>query len=114
VPDIAWLRPDGTPMEDKDWAEPSAGPLTVFLNGNAITEPGPRGEEIVDDSFLLLFNPWWEDVELTLPGEEHGWVWHQVLDTAGKPGKEGAKRPPVPAGKQRTSTARSIAVFRRA
>jgi glycogen operon protein len=114
VPDIAWLRPDGTAMADGDWFEPSAGPLTVFLNGDAITEQGPRGEEISDDSFLLLFNPSWEDADLTLPGEKHGWEWHQVLDTAHPPGEEIADPAPVPAGKQRRSTARSVAVFRRA
>jgi glycogen operon protein len=86
----------------------------VFLNGDAITEQGPRGEEISDDSFLLLFNPSWEDADLTLPGEKHGWEWHQVLDTAHPPGEEIADPAPVPAGKQRRSTARSVAVFRRA
>jgi len=114
VPDIAWLRPDGTAMADDDWVQPSAGPLTVFLNGDAITEHGPRGEEINDDSFLLLFNPSWQAADLTLPGEKHGWEWHQVLDTAEKPGGEVTDPAPVAAGKQRHSPARSVAVFRRA
>jgi isoamylase len=114
IPDIAWLRPDGTEMDDEDWAAPSAGPLTVFLNGDAITEPGPRGEEITDDSFVLLFNPSWEDAELTLPGAQHGWTWLPVLDTAREPGEEVTERAPLAAGEKRTSTARSVAVFRRA
>jgi glycogen operon protein len=113
VPDIAWLRPDGTAMADGDWLQPSAGPLTVFLNGDAITEHGPRGEEINDDSFLLLFNPSWKDADLTLPGEKHGWEWHLVLDTAQPPGTEIDDSEPVAGGKQRHSTARSVAVLRR-
>jgi glycogen operon protein len=114
IPDIAWLRPDGSQMVDGDWEAPSAGPLTVFLNGDAITEPGPRGEEITDDSFLLLFNPSWEDAEVTLPGEKLDWVWNPVLDTATDPGEVVAEREPIPGGKRRTSTARSVAVLRRA
>jgi glycogen operon protein len=114
IPDIAWLRKDGTPMVDGDWDEPSAGPLAVVLNGDAITEPGPRGEEISDDSFLLVFNPSWEDAEVTLPGEKLDWVWQPVLDTATDVGEVVSEREPIAGGQQRTSTARSVAVFRRA
>ncbi|MDQ3628828.1 MAG: glycogen debranching protein GlgX [Actinomycetota bacterium] len=114
VPDIAWLRPDGTPMDNGDWQAPSAGPLTVFLNGDAITEQGPRGEEISDDSFLLLFNPSWRDAHITLPGQQHGWTWQPVLDTARAPGNEGNGRRSLAAGRRRTTKARSVAVFRRA
>jgi glycogen operon protein len=112
IPDVSWLRPDGTKMVDLDWSKPSAGPLTVVLNGDAITEPGPRGEEITDDSFLLVFNPSWEDADVTLPGEGHGWQWQPVLDTATEVGEVVTDRPPVAGGKIRSSTARSVAVFR--
>jgi glycogen operon protein len=113
TPDVSWLRPDGTKMVDLDWSKPSAGPLTVVLNGDAITEPGPRGEEITDDSFLLVFNPSWEDADVTLPGESHAWEWQPVLDTATEIGEVVPDRPPIAGGKIRTSTARSVAVFRR-
>ncbi|MEJ7743242.1 MAG: hypothetical protein WKF73_12215 [Nocardioidaceae bacterium] len=53
LPDVAWLRPDGQPMGDDDWHSSSVPALAVFLNGDAITEPGPRGEDIQDDTFLL-------------------------------------------------------------
>lgn len=43
-------------MTQRDWDSAQARALTVFLNGNAISEPGPRGESIHDDSFLLMFN----------------------------------------------------------
>ena len=39
----------------------------MFLNGEEIAAPDARGERIVDDSFLLLFNAHHEDVEFTLP-----------------------------------------------
>jgi hypothetical protein len=43
-------------MTDGDWAAGFAKSLAVFLNGDAISEPDPRGERIGDESFLLLFN----------------------------------------------------------
>ncbi len=54
--DIAWFTPEGKEMAHRDWNSAQASALTVFLNGNAISEPGPRGERITDDSFLLMFN----------------------------------------------------------
>ena len=80
--DIAWFQPDSSPMEDADWEAGFAKSLTVFLNGDAITEPGPRGEPITDESFLLLFNAAEHDVEFTIPPAEYGERWVTELDTA--------------------------------
>ena len=54
--DIVWLTPAGKEVTDSDWYAPGAKSLAVFLNGDAISEPDPRGERITDDRFLLLFN----------------------------------------------------------
>ena len=43
-------------MDDESWANGYARSLAVFLNGAAIPEPDTRGQRIVDDSFLVLFN----------------------------------------------------------
>ncbi|MDX6620869.1 MAG: isoamylase [Gaiellales bacterium] len=107
VPDVAWLASDGTPMGEDDWTNPSADPLAVFLNGHGIAEPGPRGEEIVDDSFLILFNPTHEDAEVTLPDEAYGSSWRVVLDTSDA-GTEGE----LAAGSQHTLGARSLVLLR--
>ena len=40
----------------------------MFLNGDAITEPDPRGERVRDDSFLLLFSADSQPCRFTLPG----------------------------------------------
>ena len=68
--DISWLTPAGTEMTDADWRASDARSLAVLLNGEAITEPGPRGETITDQSFLLLFNANDQPVTFTLPGAE--------------------------------------------
>jgi glycogen operon protein len=86
-------------------------PLTVFLNGDGITEPGLRGEEIVDDSFLLMLNPGHEDVAMTLPDGPFGSQWELVLDTVQVDPVEDPK--PEAADSQRVVTARSVVVMRR-
>ncbi|MFI6927416.1 glycogen debranching protein GlgX [Nonomuraea spiralis] len=80
--DLVWLTPGGKEMTAGDWHTGYAKSLMVYLNGEAITEPGPRGERIVDDSFLLLVNAHHENLSFTLPGPEFGAEWLPVLDTA--------------------------------
>ncbi|WP_309134979.1 glycogen debranching protein GlgX [Cellulomonas sp.] len=88
--DIAWLTPTGDHMDDSAWDSDHAFAVQVFLNGDAIDEPDMRGQDIVDDSFLLLFNGHWEKSQFQLPGAGYGAVWTAVLDTDST----------VPAGKQ--------------
>jgi isoamylase len=80
--DIVWLTPAGRTMTDNDWQTGYARSLTVFLNGDAITEPGLRGEPVRDDSFLLLFNANREPVAFTVPGVRFGPGWEVLISTA--------------------------------
>ena len=80
--DISWLTPDGEEMSGSDWGRPPALAMAVFLNGEAITEPDPRGLPVRDDSFLILFSAHSEPVTFTLPGSHYGKHWAVVLDTA--------------------------------
>jgi isoamylase len=82
VGDIAWLTPAGTEMTSEDWNAGFAKSVTVFLNGNAISEPDMRGERITDDSFLLLFNAAEQDLDFTIPAACYGEHWALELDTA--------------------------------
>jgi isoamylase len=79
--DIAWLTPAGHPMTDPDWRVSFARSIGVFLNGEAIPSPGPRGEHITDDSFLVLFNAHDGRLDFTLP-TAYGDAWVQLIDTA--------------------------------
>ena len=54
----------------------------IFLNGSAIPEPDPRGQQILDDSFLVMFNAHDQPLTFTLPDEEYGAEWIPVIDTA--------------------------------
>jgi isoamylase len=84
--DIVWLTPTGRQMTDNDWHTGYARSLGVFLNGDAITEPGPRGDTVRDQSFLLLFNGHREPVTFVLPGRRFGDAWDALIDTASTPG----------------------------
>ncbi len=113
MPDIAWLRPDGASMDAAGWSQDSVRPLAVFFNGTGITEPGLRGEHIVDDSFLLLLNPGHDDLEMALPDGRYGARWQLQFDTA-EPEARFEDGEEVRAGASRRITSRSVVLLRRA
>jgi glycogen operon protein len=80
--DIIWLTPTGEEMTDQDWAASYANSLAVFLNGDAISEPDPRGEKISDARFLLMFNAHSNPLVFTLPEASLAAGWEVVIDTA--------------------------------
>lgn len=79
--DIAWFRPDGQEMEEENWNEANARSLTVFLNGHGLRTRGEKGEELKDNSFLLLFNADEVAVDFVLPPEKYGMRWEMVIYT---------------------------------
>jgi glycogen operon protein len=112
--DIAWLTPAGREMRDQDWGTTYARAMTVFLNGDALTEPGPHGEPVRDDSFLVMLSADREPLEFTVPGKRFGTRWAIVLDTAddgsaGQPGIADSLRP----GDRLQRTGGSMIVLRR-
>ncbi|MER7762322.1 glycogen debranching protein GlgX [Streptomyces sp. NPDC097619] len=110
--DIAWFTPQGEEMRARDWQSQHARALTVFLNGEAISEPGPRGERITDDSFLLMFNTGPEPVPFTVP-PEHGRQWEIVVDTARREQPAPGSGARVAAGDRIALTGRSLMVLQR-
>ncbi|MEV5596582.1 glycogen debranching protein GlgX [Streptomyces sp. NPDC052496] len=110
--DIAWFTPEGEEMRQRDWQAAHAKSLTVFLNGSAITEPGPRGERITDDSFLLMFNAHAEGREFTVP-VDHGRQWQAVVDTAHPEAVADGGGIKAQAGDQLTLPGRSMLVLQR-
>ncbi|GAB3967778.1 glycogen debranching protein GlgX [Streptomyces sparsus] len=110
--DIAWFTPEGEEMDQHDWQRAQARSLTVFLNGNAISEPGQRGERITDDSFLLVFNAQQDAREFVVP-PDHGSGWQTVVDTAREDGHPPWTGPSHEAGDRITLAGRSMAVLQR-
>ncbi|HVE99027.1 MAG TPA: glycogen debranching protein GlgX, partial [Mycobacteriales bacterium] len=112
VDDIAWFTPAGTLMSDDDWDIGFAKSVGVFLNGDAIQAPDPRGEHITDDSLYLIFNAHDEPLTFVLPPAEFGESWEIELDTS-RPVRLD-EPPPVKAGGDVDVDARSVLVLRRA
>ncbi|MGP9693729.1 glycogen debranching protein GlgX [Brachybacterium sp. AOP25-B2-12] len=81
IPDVVWMGTDGAPMRDGEWHDSLNKCLTVFLNGSAIPEPDERGQRIVDDSALILFNGSGNGVDFTVPPAEYGESWVVVAGT---------------------------------
>jgi len=82
LPDAWWFRPDGRKMTRRDWDGVNGPRLGVFLNGKALGARGVRGEPVVDDSFIVLFNAHHQDTTFTLPPKRFGTRWSLVLTTA--------------------------------
>ncbi len=80
--DIVWLTPGGDVMSQEDWDNGWARSLGVFLNGAAIPDPDIRGDRVVDDSFLLLFNAHYEPVSFILPDAEYAEAWAIAVNTS--------------------------------
>jgi glycogen operon protein len=118
-------------MSEEDWDSGFAKSIGMFLNGDAIPDPDPRGEKVTDDSFLLLFNAHYETLPFTIPNRDWGDHWVVVLDTDDLPVRPeaGATTPappstltwepglgegePVKTGEQIEVGARSLMVLRR-
>jgi glycogen operon protein len=131
VTDIGWFSHDGSEMSDEDWDSGFAKSVGVFLNGDAIPDPDPRGEKVTDDSFLVLFNAHHESLPFTIPDRDWGGHWVVMLDTDDLPVRPetGATTPvppstatwepglgegePVKKGEQIDVGARSLMVLRR-
>ena len=110
LPDAWWFRPDGRRMTQHDWGT-GAHVLGLFLNGEGITAPGPEGERVEDDSFVLLFNASGDDVGFRLPTRRFGARWSVLLDTAEPDAAAGAVT--ASAQEELRLTARSLKLLRR-
>jgi glycogen operon protein len=106
--DIVWLHLGGAPMADVDWNTPDAKSLGMFLNGNGIAGSDARGQEVLDDNFLLYFNAAGQDAALTLPSDEYADAWDVVIDT----GEVKRRKGPMRAGIRSKIAARSVLVLR--
>jgi len=104
------MRPDGRRMTRRDWENGGARAIGVFLNGDELGSETPRGDEVRDDSFLVLFNAHYEDMEFRLPARRFGARWELELHTGRCDCGDGR----LTAGARVLVESRSLVVFRRA
>jgi glycogen operon protein len=108
VTDISWLDASGGEMTDEMWNAPDVRAVGMRLNGEAIDEADERGERVVGDTLLVIFNAGAAPELFLLPDAAPMDGWEALLDTAD---------PWVPArrlraGDQYELQSRSMAVLR--
>ena len=107
VADVSWFKPDGTELEDGDWAG-AAGCLGCRLAGDLIAETDEVGAPVRGDTLLILLNPTATPVPFPLPPTNPGHRWERVFDTT-----DDALDPArFDGGYAYALTDRSVAVFR--
>lgn len=79
----------------------------MYLNGHGIAGVDERGQQILDDHFLLYFNADGE-ATVTLPPDEYADGWDVVIDTGGSADEDGT----FEAGASFTIPHRSMVVLR--
>ena len=82
VEDVSWFEPGGQEMSDNAWDEDFVRALMVRLAGESMDEADARGERVVDDTFVVLFNADANTMTFTLPSHRPGLQWERVLDTS--------------------------------
>ena len=113
VGEIAWFTPAGVEMTREDWTNGYARAFAVFLNGEALLAPDKRGQKVYDDSFIVVFNAHYEDIDFTVPPVEYGSWWSMLLDTADDAGGSSSPGDTYSPGDQVPVAPRSLVILRR-
>jgi isoamylase len=106
--ELEWFTPQGTTMNDADWADPSALAIGIYLDGSDDPDRAEDGTALTDDDFLVLVNAWWEPLDFTVPVTRPGAAWQPEIDTF-DPGRAAPARA---AGDQVTVSPRSVVVLK--
>jgi glycogen debranching enzyme GlgX len=105
--DLAWIHPDGREMTGDDWVDSGLHTIGMFVSGDPLRSPGPRGEQQRDNGFLVWFNAAPRDVDVTLPANP--WVQHGTVVLSTDPGLPLETK--AVAGELVTLAARSLVVI---
>ncbi|MBV9831041.1 MAG: glycogen debranching protein GlgX [Marmoricola sp.] len=108
--DLAWIHPDGREMTGDDWQDGTLRVIGMFVSGDPIRSPGPRGEQLRDTGFLVWLNASPEDREVALPA--NAWVQHGAVVLSTDPGTPLHTK--VTAGETFTLGARSLVLLQQA
>jgi glycogen operon protein len=106
--DLAWLHPDGREMAAADWADDALRVVGMFVSGDPLRSPGPRGEQQRDASFMLWLNSGADPVSIRLP--ENDWVSKGEIVLTTDPGLDGGSS--VAAGEVVELASRALLVLR--
>jgi glycogen operon protein len=94
-------------MTGDDWQDGHQRVIGMFVSGDPLRSPGPRGEQQRDRSFMLWLNGSAHECEVTFPTNE--WVQHGVVALSTDPDLPVGQK--VAAGDSVTLAARSLVLL---
>ena len=112
VKDVAWFTAAGRELTHDEWFDAGQCTLGMHLDGQGIRVRGPRGERLVDDSFLLVLHTGPDDVAFRLPGAPYASSYDVVLDTCDERPFAGPARQGLCAGTDLGVPGRSAVLLR--
>jgi isoamylase len=108
--DLAWFHPAGRELSADDWFDAGLRSIGMYLDGRGLRHRNPRGETIIDESFLLLLHSGDGDGVFTLPAYPWAASYERVIDTTAVGGVPSAE--PVDGGADLPMRARSVVLLR--
>ncbi len=69
IKDLTWFHPNAEEISDEEWQNGIFYTFGLLLAGNAIADTDERGNRVIDDTLLILFNATHEACTFTLPDE---------------------------------------------
>jgi isoamylase len=82
VKDITWVTPSGNEATSDDWNNPVALSLGYVLSGAAGAFFTPGGQRDVDESFLVMINAYYENLDFRFPSLTAPMSWEPLVDTS--------------------------------
>jgi glycogen operon protein len=95
-------------MSGDDWYDDALGVVGMFVSGDPLRSPGPRGEQQRDKSFMIWLNAEAASVDVDLLENE----WVQAGEVVLSTDPDLPVGTPVSAGETLTIGARSVVVLR--
>jgi isoamylase len=80
--DLAWFGADGAELSAESWVSPDTRTIGMYLDGRGIRQRGPRGERLLDESYLLVLHGGDRDTVFLLPGLPWATSYDCIIDTA--------------------------------
>ena len=87
VKDITWFTPAGEEAAAEDWSNPVALSLGYVLSGAAGEFFTPGGQRDIDESFLVMMNAYYGDLDFHIPQLAAPMSWEPLVDTSRPSGR---------------------------
>jgi glycogen operon protein len=80
--DITWVSPHGHEFAEPDWRNPFNHCIGYVLGGAAGEFYTPGGQRDIDESFLVMMNAYYHDIDFRIPRLPTDMEWEALVDTA--------------------------------